>query len=271
MASNTGSGNGRVQISPRASDGYAGPGLRARLVVIHYLAFAALEWLVIAGAMWLGTLSFWLWPLAIVIIGTRQHAIAVLGHDGAHFTISKNRRLNDALMALTFWPLAVGVHGYRKFHFEHHRHVGTPADPELRAKRMYPHRWTVEALAPRRRAQMLLVDLAGGGWRDVLMIFVLAKPRTVADWVGPPLTVAALVGCLLWLGQWQAVAMWFIAIHTVFWAGFRQRCLEEHVGPEVTRQRIKVPALWQRLLYLPHGIWKHAEHHRRPAVHPMEL
>lgn len=55
---------------------------------------AALDWLAIAGAMWLiglfgldwdrPVIAVIAWIVGLFIIGTRQHALGVLGHDGAH-------------------------------------------------------------------------------------------------------------------------------------------------------------------------------------------
>ena len=68
----------------------------------------------------------------ITVIAARQHALGTLGHDGAHRLICRNRVLNDLLAnILCTWPLMSNLSGYRAFHFEHYRKVGTPDDPEL--------------------------------------------------------------------------------------------------------------------------------------------
>ena len=233
--------------------------------MIHFVLCVAGEWALIALAGYAATLSPWWWPLAIVVIGTRQHALAVLGHDGTHHTISRHRGLNDALSLLCFWPLGMGAHGYRRFHFQHHRLVGTPGDPELRHKERFAAKWSADNLAPHRRAYLLVTDLCGAGVLELLTVLRLARPARVSDWIGPPLTVLTLAVLCVAGGAWQAVAVWFLALPTVFWAGFRQRCLEEHVGVVYTRVRLRAPRWWQRLLYLPHHIGKHALHHDLPG------
>ena len=53
-----------------------------------------MDWAVIAASLAL----FWRWPsaltllAAILITGNRQHALTVLGHDGTHYTLSRNTR-----------------------------------------------------------------------------------------------------------------------------------------------------------------------------------
>jgi len=69
---------------------------------------------------------------SVFVIGTRQHAILILAHDGGHGQASANRKLNDLVTNLfSLWPFGLGVSGYRKFHFAHHRYMGTELDPEL--------------------------------------------------------------------------------------------------------------------------------------------
>ncbi len=226
---------------------------------MRYLGLLTVEWSAIVLAVVLAGVSPWFWPLSIVIIGTRQHAIAVLGHDGAHFAICRNRRLNDVLAALSFWPFGMGLKPYREFHFLHHKAVGTPEDPELALKSLSPGKWRGH------RIRTLLSDLCGGGSPEFV------RAMFAADFQWASLFVFGVYAVLIALGQWQAVALWVIASGTVFWASFRQRMLEEHCGRYVTSRHRRTPALWRRLSYLPHHIWKHWEHHRWPSIHPRLL
>jgi hypothetical protein len=136
-------------------------------------------------------LNHWLaWALVVVLLGSRQHALSILGHDGAHHLPTRNRRLNDlASQWLCFWPLMVGLRGYRNFHFRHHRHV-TDLDPE----RLYYHHWSrSQWTLPRTRARLILtflLDLCGAGVLEVVKTLVLMGRAGWWDWVGP----------LLWWG-----------------------------------------------------------------------
>src|SRR6185312_1502992 len=91
----------------------------SRRTALPWLKDAALDWAVILGAFGVVHLfsSPVLWLPALLIIGNRQHALAILGHDGTHFTLSHDRRLNDYLTnMLAFWPLGLTVSGYRALH-----------------------------------------------------------------------------------------------------------------------------------------------------------
>jgi len=68
-------------------------------------------------------------PVVVVWIGARQHALAILMHDGAHYLLFKNRRLNAVVSELFLaWPLFITMRAYRGGHFAHHRHVNTEKD-----------------------------------------------------------------------------------------------------------------------------------------------
>src|SRR5438128_5256668 len=128
-----------------------------------WLADAATDWLTIAAA--LAAIGLWphfyTVPACILIIGNRQHALTILGHDGTHYTLSRNAALNDFLTnLLCFWPLGLTVSGYRALHYAHHRNTGTENDPELGHKRMRSPQWDLPA-KPRTVLRYALMDLIG--------------------------------------------------------------------------------------------------------------
>jgi len=61
---------------------------------------------------------FWhpmLYVFAVAFIGARQHALLVLMHDGVHYRLLRNRRLNDWMSeVLLAWPHLVAARSYRK-------------------------------------------------------------------------------------------------------------------------------------------------------------
>lgn len=84
----------------------------------------AAEYSIIAGTLTLLTLSppVWLYPLLIVVIGTRQYALAeVMTHEACHHNLCASRGLNDLLGIFTTWLFFYTLSGYRRYHLEHHR------------------------------------------------------------------------------------------------------------------------------------------------------
>lgn len=225
-----------------------------------------LDWLMIGLAA--TTAILWSHPLgyilAVLIIGNRQHALAVLGHDGSHYSISRNRTLNDHLSnALAFGPLGLIVDGYRGLHLQHHRETGTANDPELMHKAMRAPQWDLPT-SPFRVLRYALMDLLGGAASDYGIIVRFAKPeKKSAVWglIGVHgLTVASLAT----LGLWQVVVLWYAALLTSFMMFFRLRLWLEHQGTTDT-QRVDLRPI-EAMVLAPHNAWYHWEHHQFAAV-----
>ncbi len=202
--------------------------------------------------------------LALLVVGNRQHALELIGHDAAHGLASRTRWLNDLAGAvLSFWPIWSGLGTYRKFHFAHHSHLGSATDPEQVYKAWSPAHWN----PPTSRGHILtlfFLDLFGINFWELLRLFGSTPPPQTRDWLGPLAWHAVFIGVCLWTGQWWILPIWYIAPVTSFWAMFRLRMWTEHVGTRET-YRISV-SWWQRLLFLPHNTWYHYEHHRWPSI-----
>ena len=231
----------------------------------RWLSRALLDWTVVvacfATAYWMANPLTWL--VCIVVIGTRQHALGILGHDGAHRLACRNRFLNDALTGLLcMWPLGIPLGGYRRFHFQHHRTAGTDDDPEMIHKRALPD-WDL----PLRRGKIvkdILLDFCGRSLPHVGMAMYLTRAVSVRDALGPACLIGGVAVLSWYLGFWWIPVLWFVSMGTAFWASFRMRLWSEHVGADHTH-RLYAP-LWARFFFLPHNTWHHWEHHEYPAV-----
>src|ERR1700733_13351222 len=238
----------------------------SRRTALPWLRDAVLDWAIIAGAL-LAVHAFSnpvTWLAALLVIGNRQHALAILGHDGTHFTLSHNRRLNDCLTnLLAFWPIGLTVSGYRALHFKHHKHTGTEADPELGHKRSRSPQWDLPA-KPSRILKYAALDILGGSLPDYLIILRYSKPDKPSEYF--PLlcfnyiTLAVLLGSGLW---WEGF-FWYAGVVTSFMMSFRLRLWLEHQGtPETHRLHLN---FWQAPLLAPHNSWMHWEHHSWPTI-----
>lgn len=177
--------------------------------------------------------------LTILIIGNRQHALAILAHDGAHGHAPR------WMTKLLFWSIGVNLDRYRQFHFDHHKYLGTPKDPEL------PYRseaWDKFAW------RNVWRDLCGLNGLEMLRVWKAAGGSFVI--MGATLAVLASLSPMFAL-------LWIVALNTSFVACFRQRAIsdyEAHNGNE------RPPIWWQRMLFLPHNSWAHKQHHDDPAL-----
>ena len=99
------------------------------------------NWLQMSAAMTL----FFFYPnvitflVALVIIGSRQFALAVLAHDAAHNLLFANNKVNDwTAQWLCAYPIFQDNRVYRPYHLKHHRFTETEEDPDLVLSAPFP-------------------------------------------------------------------------------------------------------------------------------------
>lgn len=227
---------------------------------------ALADWLVIAIAF----IAVAVFPnpltvfAAVLVVGNRQHALALMGHDGTHFTISYNRKINDPLTNLLTWvPLGLTLDGYRNLHKFHHQFLGTESDPEVVYKGMKAEEWDLPATL----IDVLKVaakDLLGFGISDYKTIVVYSKPTRQRSYL--PLAAFHILGSAGFVaaGLWWVPALWYLCLPTSFIMFFRLRLWLEHHGTDYTH-RLKLN-WWQGALLAPHLSWHHWEHHYWPSI-----
>lgn len=236
--------------------------------MFRWLTAAVLDWLLIAAAF----VAIWLHPLwtilpAVILIGSRQHALVVLGHEGGHNLVAKNKRVNDLLTTtLCFSPLFFPLGGWRAFHNAHHRHMGDDErDPELEHKSRFSPAYD-PPFTMGKLVSLAVTDMLGRGLLEIpylVRIVWRGAAKTDALWIASWWIVA--LGLCIWMGGLWIAAVWLYCYSFSTWAIFRIRAVTEH--PFLTRTpRFAKPSLLLRALIFPHGVWMHWEHHRRPGL-----
>jgi len=232
----------------------------------------AVNWALIAGAF--AAAIRWPYPpvilAAVLVLGGRQLGLGILVHDCAHGALFRRRRLNDwAGQWLAGVPVNVPLAAYRTYHLEHHRHAGTPRDPDLRFVSSYP----VSAATLRRK---LLRDLTGRtGARDLAASLRRFRWRDGWSWA---VFHALLFAALAASGGWWAYGLWWAAAIFVYPTIMRLRQIGEHgvagdrghPDPRLnTATTLARP--WERLLVAPNHVHYHLEHHIAAGVPPYRL
>ena len=84
--------------------------------------------------------SWWLYPVAVVLIANRMLALSLLGHEAIHGNLHKNRRINDWVgRYLCSFPTTISLAKYRRLHFLHHSTVGSDKwDPDRHLYAYFP-------------------------------------------------------------------------------------------------------------------------------------
>ena len=243
--------------------------------------FAILEeWLAILAAVLLCEHFTWLYPLAIVFIGARQHALVVLGHDAVHHRLLARRSLNDWVAnILLWWPLFATNEVFRRYHGAHHRHIGTDQDGNIELWRLRgadgrPTReWTYPKTAWQLAAKLLWrgCGLTGLG----LLLVGLLRPFRLVGPIYGLVRLLALASVVAAFAAAQRLDLllyyWILPFCTWFVASNYIRLICEHSmvrsdHPVYALTRTTVPTWLDLVFIVPRNISYHYEHHCYPSV-----
>ena len=256
---------------------------RAALAIAHDLA-------VIAAAV---ALALWFWPnplallFAVVVIGTRQHALFVVAHEAAHYLLFENRKINDFAGRGCAMLQGLSMCTYRVIHRLHHNNLYGELDPDTALHGGYP----------RGRAYLvkkLLKDLSGLTAWKTYAYFLGGAPalNTKTNVALRPLddtseklqnearsdrnVVIAFHVVLFALFAWsgclvQYLVLWILPLVTVVQAILRLRAIAEHgattdFSSPLTAARTNLAPAWLRWALFPHNVNYHVEHHLYASV-----
>src|SRR5262245_41863048 len=108
------------------------------------LRMAAEEWAMLAVlwvAVWL--MPHWVYPLLLVAIAGRFHALGIILHDAAHMPLrGKSATLRMVEIACGY-PVASTIEAMRYHHLRHHRDSGMETDPYFKDGDQTLLWWTV--------------------------------------------------------------------------------------------------------------------------------
>lgn len=253
-------------------------------------------WLMIVATF--AVLARWPHPvvfvLAVVVLGGRQLALAVMMHEAAHGTLFRTRFLNDFVGDLVCArPVGGDVARYRKHHLGHHAHTGTERDPDLGLASAFPV--TRASLARklardisgisgvRRLLGLVLMDAellsynVGGDARPLPRRGILAHLRALVRHGSPALLANGLLLVALALtGHAWLYAAWAVANLTTYGLFLRIRSIAEHACMErsadpLRNTRTTRANLLARLTVAPLNVSHHLEHHLLPTVPYFQL
>jgi fatty acid desaturase len=229
--------------------------------------------------------SHWaVWAIAGIVLATRQHALAVLVHEGVHFRLFPKKWLNDVWSDVFYaFPIFMSTELYRQTHWSHHEYLNSEKDPDWVFMKTHPD-WRT----PQTRVSLLRVFL-----RDLFLLnikFNLRDGPVPQLWSPLPrlfkknsglalktrfLFVAyytVLFSFLSFFGLWKFyLILWVLPSLTVLNVIFRIRTLVEHQALpgssiELSTRSTTTRSLLEKFLFAPCHINLHREHHLFPAV-----
>lgn len=246
----------------------------SRISFAKHLGFIAVDWIVIFGTAGLSRLFFH--PLsylaAAFVIATRQHALLIIMHDGAHFRLSNKRLLNDLTSDfLTAFPFLASTSWYRNHHAEHHRHLNTERDPDWARKVQSPE-WQFPQ-APAHLAKTLLKQVVFGGfeWVSLMVLMGVKAPEGRRAKILKLVYYLTAVTVIQALNLWTELALyWAVPLLFIFPSLQRFRSMTEHFGLERSHEfkdaRNTEAGPVESFLLSPHGTNYHLVHHLFPGI-----
>ncbi len=250
----------------------------------------SMNWLQILAAMAL----FFYFPnvltflLSVIVIGSRQFALAVLAHDGAHNLLFSNEKINDFVSQwFCAFPLFSDNRPYRPYHLAHHRFTESENDPDLSLSAPFP----ITKASFRRKVIRDLTGQTGFRRYSIALKSIFSseadnfkgKIKKISDKIsGFLITNLVIFSLITILSHWSIYfLLWWIPAFTYYSLIVRIRNIAEHsVTPGETNlnnTRTTKASFLTRYLLVPHHVNFHLEHHlftncpwyNLPKVHEM--
>ena len=234
--------------------------------------------LILASIVITSYVTWFFYPIALLVIGSRQRALTTILHDSAHGVLTKNKSLN--------WVLGTFCSGYlifqqmipyKKSHcYEHHSHLGNPKlDPDFKfylEEGLYdtqsPRNFFVKHIikplllfkVPQYIIYLVKHRLFGKGYDLYETIIMFAYLLTI-------------VGASVWLGFWdKLILFWLVPYITVFQVlGYFIEVSEHYplVGNntiDLYMSRNRFSPWYEAFFTSMHGENFHLVHHLMPSI-----
>ena len=231
-----------------------------------------LDWAVIIGAAFTASQMhhFAITTMAIFLIASRQHALFLIVHEGAHFHLSKSKSTNDLLSNLfAGWPIGVSTTRFREHHWKHHNHTNTEMDPDWVRKSKDPN-WKFPKARKNFWMEFIPPYFRGQGALEMLFMFKIIGPEKRERYKAAVFYVC--VGSVLSLtATWSYFfTFWLVPYLTVLPILNKVRSIVEHLALPNTNtlngSRNIYGSPVESFFFGPHGNSLHLIHHLYPNV-----
>lgn len=248
----------------------------------------ATTWAMIIGSFMLvayfpNILTFF---IALIIIGGRHLALAILMHDASHYSLFKSKWMNDFFgswfAAYFTWQ---DLRRYRVHHLSHHKNAGSEADPDLDLIKNFPTtrsslrrkflRDLLGVSGIKRLYGLLLMDLGFIEYTVSSRVTKISQSsRSPIEFIttavrnlhGVVITNLVLFFILKFFNHGELYLLWIISYLCTFSLFVRIRSIAEHACTEMDldptkNTRTTHANFWARITVAPHLVNYHLEHH----------
>lgn len=224
--------------------------------------------------------------IALIILGGRHLALAILMHDASHYSLFKSKRLNDFIGNwFCAYPTWQDLRRYRPHHLAHHKYAGSNKDPDLdlvagfplpRASLMRKFLRDLTGISGLKRIYgLIMMDLGFIRYTVSSSVVKLDQEgRTVKDYLisaftnlhGVLITNFILFFILKLSGHAELFWLWVISYLVPFSLFVRIRSIAEHACTEMDLDPLKntrttYANFLARITVAPHFVNYHLEHH----------
>jgi fatty acid desaturase len=244
---------------------------------------------VIAGSIYLTlAVSYWFYPIALVLIGSGQRTFANILHEAAHFHFAKNRLLNFiGGTVLTSYLIFHMFTPYRNSHVGfHHRHFGDPEnDPDYNFHILLGLYEAKESHAQFIWKNLILALIGYRSWEYIKYIYhdrilfsedkvVIRMPISITtDRLLFAATWIMVLSLVAWFNVWlEFLLFWIVPCFTTYIAiGWCAELAEHYPLPESEDRRLLMTRNrkgWaiENFLFGRHNDRYHLVHHIFPTI-----
>jgi fatty acid desaturase len=242
---------------------------------------ALLNWLAILSAWTLVALapSWWTVIPAILIIGTRYYALAIIGHDGLHRRVFPDQWSNDLFNDLVIMgPIGAITRVNRLNHIEHHRVTASTVDPDR-------HKYLHDGKEPTIPFLVFLTGFANV-WPTIRNVFLqknrqvaVVQPRAEEPYRRRDIAILVvwqallIIGLSCAIGWWAYPVLWLIPVYLFAYRADLVRVFCEHSmmqSDETADESLRMvhyDSNWLELqFFAPNNMNCHVAHHLWPGI-----
>jgi fatty acid desaturase len=228
-----------------------------------------------------------IWIFCFLLIARAQLALAIMMHDAAHKRLFSSVQLNDFTgQWLCAAPLLFSMFSYRTLHLKHHQDPLVETDPDISLIGGYP-------ISRKSFTRKLLRDALGISYFKFIRYFIhmarrtkshpsTSTPEAGAKRAREKVPLRQIIFSILIMNAliFAAVAasghpvyyfsLWLLPAVTALQVLLRIRGIAEHAGYQPNENQMlnarTVKSSWQTLIFAPHHVNYHIEHHIYPSI-----
>jgi len=227
------------------------------------------DWIAIGVAIAAFSLiDLWLlYPILVIVIGSRMMGLWALLHDGHHNMLVGSKPLNQKLTQwFIAWPLFKSLAEYDNQHNAHHKFLGTSGDPNFDLLRYEEFQFPMKKS---KLTAILINDLLGLNFIYYRVLGLAKSPfvilKKMAGWnIERILFVSLTVTTIFYFDIWLEVLLfWLVPLVTYFQFLIRVTLIADHCFANDSETKARTVKLnWiERNLMIPHNLSYHYEHH----------